>query len=266
MSGRRDEFRRRVAILAYHKIGAPPPDGWDTWHFIPEPTFREQLRWIAGSGWTVVDLATFLAGLEMPERLPERSLLLTFDDGHRSMREVALPILRKAGYPAVCFVPTDHVGGDSSFDRPAEPREPMCDWDDLRELVRHGVEVQSHGTSHRWLSLLSPAEVEREIRESKRVLESRLDRPVSTLAFPFSDGGADPALTRAALRAAGYRSAFLCGGGPSWIEPPIGDPYRIDRLPVYRDTDLAAHLAGAYTSASKPLARSGPDAPMRGGT
>jgi hypothetical protein len=64
------------------------------------------------------------------------------------------------GFPAVAFVATGYIGGRSTFDGGVEPEEPMCDWDDLLELQRQGVSVQSHGVLHRGFSALGPAERE----------------------------------------------------------------------------------------------------------
>src|SRR5262249_44465766 len=144
--------RRHLAILGYHKIGAPPPGGWETWSYVPEATFLEQLRSLADGGWQVIDVAALLRGLTAPETWPERAALLTFDDGCRSTLDVALPCLRRFGHPAVVFVPTGYVGGRNDFDTDIEPTEVLCDWDDLRELERGGVSVQSHGVAHRRFS------------------------------------------------------------------------------------------------------------------
>jgi hypothetical protein len=113
---------KRVAILGFHKIGEPAPDGWATWFYIPEQTFRRQLAALGNQGWRVIDLNTFVEGLAAPSCLPDRAALLTFDDGHRSLREVALPCLRDFGHPAVLFIPTDYIGKRSEFD-PDEPIE-----------------------------------------------------------------------------------------------------------------------------------------------
>ena len=149
--------RHTLAILGFHKIGEPPPDGWETWFYIPEATFVEHLSYLQRSPWQVIDLATLLKGLAAPDSLPERAALITFDDGYRSMRTVALPWLLRFGFPAVLFVPTDFIGGRNIFDA-AEPEEDLCDWDDLVGLERRGVAVQSHGASHRSFSELTPAE------------------------------------------------------------------------------------------------------------
>jgi peptidoglycan/xylan/chitin deacetylase (PgdA/CDA1 family) len=241
-----------LAILGFHKIGEPPPDGWETWFYIPEATFVEHLSYLQGSGWQVIDLATFLKGLTAPNSLPERSALLTFDDGYRSMRTVALPWLLRFGYPAVLFVPTDFIGARNTFDA-AEPEEALCDWNDLAELERQGVSVQSHGASHRPLSDLTPVEQEEELRRSKTTLEAGLGKRVEVFSYPYGDDGvssypygADGARSqvlqkvRETLIRTGYQAAYLYGGGPTRL--PAADPYRLTRLAVGPDTDLQAEL------------------------
>jgi len=233
---------KRLAVLAYHKIGDPPPDGWDTWYYIPEATFVEQIKFLNESAWSVIDLSTFLIGLTKPESVPDRALLLTFDDGHKSMRTVTYPILQRFGFPAVCFVSTDYIGAHGILGGGAEPAEPICDWDDLRELDRNGIVIQSHGVSHNWLSLMNQQQWREEFVQSKRILEEGLGKTIEVFAFPYSDSGGNDDAIDTILRQAGYRAAFLCGGGPNTNELPIRYPFRIDRLAMYRDTDLASEL------------------------
>ena len=79
---------RTVAILGFHKVGAPPTNGWQSWFYVPEQTFVEFLTILDADNWEIIDLDRFLGALDAPEELPERSALLTFDDGYRSMRHV----------------------------------------------------------------------------------------------------------------------------------------------------------------------------------
>jgi peptidoglycan/xylan/chitin deacetylase (PgdA/CDA1 family) len=227
----------RIAILGYHKIGAPAPGGWETWFYVPEEVFAEQLAALAEGGWQPVDCATFLRSLTEPELLPERAALITFDDGYRSVLEVALPVLERSGHPAVLFMPTDFVGRTNVFDAESEPEEPLCDWDDLRELVRRGVAVQSHGASHRAFSELAPADRALELESSKALLESQLGQAVEVFAYPYGD---DAGTKPEAFVQAGYRAAFGYGGGP--VSTPAADPYRLERLAIGPDTDLEAAL------------------------
>ena len=232
---------RQLAILGFHRIGEPPPD-WDSWFYVPEATFAGYLTHLKDDGWCVIDLANLIQGLEAPGTLPERAALLTFDDGFRSIRDIALPWLVRFGYPAVMFVPTDFVGRSSSFDSADEPEEPICDWADLRELQRCGVSIQSHATSHRPFSQLDPAEQTREVASSKAVLEAELGAAVAALAYPYGDPGADTAHSQMALERAGYRAAFLYGGGLARL--PAKDPYGLPRIAMGPDTDLKAALRG----------------------
>jgi peptidoglycan/xylan/chitin deacetylase (PgdA/CDA1 family) len=231
---------RRLAILSYHKIGKPPPGGWQTWFYVPEEVFVEHLSYLRELGWQVIDLLALFRGITAPVSLPERVALLTFDDGYRSMRTVALPWLLRFGYPAVLFVPTDYIGGFNDFDAGCEPEEPICDWDDLRELERSGVSIQSHGASHRSFSKLSLAEQEEELVRSKITLEFGLEKPVEAFAYPYGDGGKQPRLTGRALERAGYQAACLYKGGPNPL--PIAEPYRLTRVAMGPDTNLQAAL------------------------
>ncbi len=231
---------RTLAILGFHKIGAPPADGWETWYYIPEATFAGYLGWLGEHGWRVIDVPTLLTGLKAPDTLPERAVLLTFDDGYRSNLEVAVPVLRRFGYPAVIFVPTDYIGRHNTFDVDEEPQEAICDWGDLRELERRGVSVQSHGASHRAFSGLTPAEQEDELHRSKAVLEDGLSKDVEVYCYPYGDDGGTPPAIREALVRTGYRAACLYSGG---LNPmPAADPYRLDRITMGPDTDLRQEL------------------------
>lgn len=234
---------RALAILGFHKIGGPSPGGWETWFYIPEATFAEQLRYLRDNGWQVIDLAAFLQGLVEPDSLPERAALITFDDGYRSTLDVALPWLLRFGYPGVVFVPTNFIGGSNTFDLDVEPEEPICDWDDLRELERCGVSVQSHGVSHRALSELNPDEQEEELRQSKAALEAGLGKPVEVFSYPFGYDGTDPQRMRKMLEQLGYRAACLYGGKPRPNPVPIVNPYRLMRLAMGPDTNLQAELS-----------------------
>jgi peptidoglycan/xylan/chitin deacetylase (PgdA/CDA1 family) len=238
--GNRHAPDRKLAILAFHKIGEPPPNGWESWNYIPEARFAMYLDHLRDDGWQVIDLDRFLRGLVDPESLPTRAALLTFDDGYLTMLTVTLPWLERYACPAVLFVPTQYIGGTNAFDKDIEPEEPICDWDALRILESGGVAIQPHGVSHRTFSELAGEEIETELRESKAVLEAGLERPSLVFSFPYGDSGADVKFTRETLNRLGYRAACLYGGGP--ITLPIMDRYQLTRLAMGPDTDLGKEL------------------------
>jgi peptidoglycan/xylan/chitin deacetylase (PgdA/CDA1 family) len=230
----------RLAVLAFHKIGPPPPGHSATWFYISKSVFEDHLRWLQGSSWRVIDAETFLHGLDFPETLPERAALLTFDDGYRSMRDIALPILRSFGFPSIVFVPISYIGSTNSFDADIEPEEPICDWDDFRELKCGKVSVQSHGVTHSRLSMLDDAQLRYEAEHSKIAIESRMGHAVRIFSFPYGDNGCQPLVTASILREVGYAAAFLYGGGLN--EPPY-DRFGLKRLAIGPNTDLPSLLS-----------------------
>jgi peptidoglycan/xylan/chitin deacetylase (PgdA/CDA1 family) len=231
-----------VAILAYHKIGEPPADGWYTWSYVPTEVFEQQLAYLAANDWTVIDLPTLLRGLDAPETLPARAALITFDDGYRNNLTEALPVLQRFGYPAVIFVPTGLVGGYNAFDADIqyEPKEDLCTWDELRELARNGVAVESHSVGHPHFSELDADKQIAEIRQSSESLAANLGQPATMFSFPYGDEGPDPAHTEQLLIEAGYQAACLYLGGP--FRASQASRYHLSRVPIGPDTDMRAVL------------------------
>jgi peptidoglycan/xylan/chitin deacetylase (PgdA/CDA1 family) len=256
MPKRSNEFQRAelkvsgpvLAVLAYHKIGAPPSAGWETWFYVPAEVFARHLDELRRGGWQVLDVEALVRGLTAPDTLPRRAAVITFDDGYRSNLEIAVPWLQRFGYPAVMFVPTAFVGDRNTFDAGQEPDEPICNWDDLRALSRLGVSVQSHGVSHRGFSALNEAEQEQELLRSRLLLEDELSTRVALFSFPYGDSGSDPARVPGALAQAGYSGGCLYGGGLNAL--PVRDRYSLARLAMGPDSDLQAELGSPQSTES----------------
>ncbi len=228
-----------VAVLGYHRIGPPHGGGWDSWYTVPEERFRDHLRWLARNGWEILSLTRFVDAVRDPASLGPRSVLITFDDGYKSLVGAARRCLQDAAAPAVAFVPTDLVGAMNVWDAgTAEPEEPLCDWDDLLALEQAAISVQSHGASHTAFSTLSETELADECGRSRTALEQRLITRVNALAYPFGDAGGPR--TSEILRGLGFQIAFTFADGIGTFPPP--DPFRIPRVAIGEDTDLAEEL------------------------
>jgi len=232
---------KHLAILGYHKIGPPSPEGWDTWYYVPEALFRRHLCAAMDQGWEIIDVDTMLAGLDDPGSLPEHSAVITFDDAYRCVLEVAAPVLCELGAPAVIFVPTRYIGGWNDFDEGAEPPEAICSWSDLRALEASGVSVQSHGAAHVAMSGLDRAGQTSELKVSKEILEDGLAKSVSVFAFPFGDGGPGGPAMAELLAEAGYRAACLYDDRINAVAVP--DRFALSRLTIGPDTDVGGRLA-----------------------
>lgn len=234
--------QKTITVLGYHKIGNYPPDGWYTWSYIPADVFEKQLQFIKENNWTVLSYNEFRSALSNPAQFPEKSILITFDDGYQSNLKIAVPILKKYNFPAVMFVPTAFIGSYNAFDADIfyEPKEEICTWEELIELERSGISIQSHSVTHPHFSDVSTENLQMEISKSKEVLEQRLNKKIEALSFPYGDSGFDSLETESILTKAGYIAAFLFDDKLN--NPVIDNTFRISRLAVGPDTILDKRL------------------------
>lgn len=118
----------------------------------------------------------------------------------------------------------------------------LMTWDDIRELAAAGMDVQSHTQTHRVVQTLRPAQLQRELRGSRELLEERLRTPVRGLAYPvgYPLRGQQP--IRDAVAAAGYRVAFSNQTGPinTWRR---ADPFDLNRMSAYPEASDALFRA-----------------------
>jgi peptidoglycan/xylan/chitin deacetylase (PgdA/CDA1 family) len=147
---------------------------------VTKPQFTEHLAFLCG-----------LKGDRGPTCVPE----ITFDDGHSSNYSEAFPILEEFGIKATFFVVAGRVGRDREF----------MTWQQARELVAAGHQVQSHGWMHRLLTLCNAEDLHEELVASKRELEDRLGANVLSLSAP---GGRWNSKVVTACAKAGYTRLF----------------------------------------------------------
>jgi peptidoglycan/xylan/chitin deacetylase (PgdA/CDA1 family) len=140
---------------------------------------------------------------------------------------------------------------------PAPGGDPALDWDGLRELRAHGVEIGSHSRTHHALDCLRPRELPSEITRSRRELEEGLREPVRSFAYPY--GYHSPAVRRA-VRAAGYSSAC---GVKNALSHEEDDVFAIARVLIERGTGIAG-LDALLDGRGWPLAWRGEHLRTRG--
>jgi len=173
-----------VPILSYHHFA----DDCDSPLCIPASEFDLQMKYLHDHGYRVVSLRDLLGFFNYLHPLPERSVVITIDDGYRSVYDIAYPILKKYGFTATLFIYTDYVGVSRN----------AISWDQLREIMTAGFEVGSHTLSHVDLTKILEGEddqdylarIERELFESKEILDKELTDNTISVAFPF--GRYDP--------------------------------------------------------------------------
>lgn len=178
-----------AAILTYHAL---EDSGAVT--AVSPARFREHMAVLGRGRYEVVDLAALAERLGRGAPLPANLIALTFDDGYRSVYTVALPELRRRGFPATVFVTTGHCGGWNDWPGEGQhaPRREMLAVEEIRALHEAGLNIGAHSVTHPRLPALPMAAAVREIEDSRRWLEERLSSPIGRFAYPY--GAANQAL------------------------------------------------------------------------
>lgn len=184
----------RIPVLTYHAVGDGPRP-----LFTPTRLFEAHLAALEKAGLRSVSLSAVVDALAGGKAAPEKSVVLTFDDGYRSFAEEAWPRLQAHGFGATVFLVSDRCGGDNLWptQKPGVPRSALLDWDQAGRLASEGVELGAHGRTHAPLTLLPEAEAEAEVAGSRAAIESRTGGRVRLFAYPY---GASSPRTEAIVR------------------------------------------------------------------
>ena len=227
-------LRPRVPVLMYHEI-APASETGSRLAVSPE-AFAGQIAYLYNAGFetvTAARLAEIMTGQAewLPGRLPNRVVVLTFDDGFEDFHRRALPVLDEYGYTATVFVTSGWVqdaGPHAAGRRPGR----MLSWSQIAEIAQAGVEVGAHSWQHPQLDQLPGSVLREELYASKAHLEDRLGGPVPGLAYPF---GYSSARVRRVVREAGY--GYACAVTNTMLNGQA-DLLALPRLTVRRSTSL----------------------------
>jgi peptidoglycan/xylan/chitin deacetylase (PgdA/CDA1 family) len=180
-------------------------------------------------GYTALTLADFLEFTRLNRQLPKKSVVLTFDDGYKSFRQYAYPVLKNLGFPATLFVYTDYVGAGRN----------ALSWQELKDLQTEGFEVQAHSKTHGDLRR-APGEtqpqfdqrMQAELAQPRELFKRRLGQVPDAIAYPY--GGWDVDVLKQ-VKNAGYQAAFTVR---RQANPAFVQPLTIHRSQIYADMTL----------------------------
>jgi len=218
----------------YHKIDHAPPRGGRALCVRPG-AFRHQMAALRATGYR---------GVSMREAMPylrgERSgriAVLTFDDGYADTFERALPVLRRHGHSATCYMVSGRIGGHNAWDAGTPgARAPLMTEAQLRQWCAAGMEVGCHTATHPFLSQLDEDGIRRELRESRERLRAMTGQAVDQFCYPYGDY--DERVV-AAVREAGFVAATTTERGRA---RPGGDLMRVPRIAIQHQHLLHAFL------------------------
>jgi len=198
IGGLKPEGYQRVPVLSYHQFSKKSASNM----VVKEAAFEEQMKFLKENGFHVLTIDQLFDFLELKNQIPEKSVLITMDDGYRSVYDIAYPILKKYAFPATVFIYTDFIGSSTAMS-----------WEQLKELSHNGFSIQSQSKTHRDLTQRKGNEsfqkyiqaLKEEIILSKKLINDKLNSNCKYMAYPY---GKKNGLVISMLIKEGYRGAF----------------------------------------------------------
>lgn len=185
---------RSIPVLMYHSVAYEKNNPVR----IPQEKFKEQMKYLKDNGYSTLSLDDLYSYFEEGISVPEKSVVLTFDDGYEDNYKNAYPILKEYSFKASIFIITDSIDKKSYLTS-----------SELKELDENGISIESHTVTHRKLQELSYDEQLKELENSKEILEKLLNKKVIYAAYPYGSYNKD---TIKAAKDAGYTMAFTTDG------------------------------------------------------
>ncbi len=243
----------RVSVLGYHDFAENQSE---TAMRIHTSKFRKQMETIRQLGITVISLEDFGAWKRGEKKIPEKSLLITLDDGWKSVYTDAFPILKELGYPFTLYLYKNYVdGGGKALTTPM-----------IQEMIKAGATIGSHSVSHPYPITFKShlkkgpdaydAFLRKEMGESKRFLESRFKIKASTFSYP---GGYHTEEMLPLSKEFGYTYSFTVQ--PGKVKRSMPDE-TLPRYMILGNYDKIFEIATTYRESQNSIA--GPEGAIAG--
>ena len=201
-------------ILEYHMVTENPhPDAKP--YVVPPEDFAEQLDYLAEEGYTTITPQDYARARKGKQQLPEKPIILSFDDGYEDNWRVVLPMLEERGMKAAFYMVTNSIG-----------KPGYLTWDNLFDMERRGMEIGSHTANHLPLTTLSPEKQREELRLSKLMLEWKGMKTIYSFSYP---NGSYNAGVVAMLAEEEYLTAVTGEAGLNTLET---NPYLLRRVNI----------------------------------
>ncbi len=196
----------KVPILLYHHITDEAFSGGNEISLISPYDFRLHMTALKVH-YTPISLRQYYEYVTCTDgsvTIPDKPVIITFDDGYLSNYEIAYPILKELEIPATIFVVTDTVGEMAGG---GKVNYSHFTWEQAKEMEDSGfIDIQSHTASHKALATVDYSSLVTELRKSKYTIEKNLGKECDMIAFPY---GSYTDEVKAAAKSAGYKLQTL---------------------------------------------------------
>jgi peptidoglycan/xylan/chitin deacetylase (PgdA/CDA1 family) len=206
---------KMIPLLMYHSISLDAGARFRKFTLSPE-LFDLHLKYLVENRYTPLTVAQFVGILQgRQDLLPERPVVITFDDGFRDFYESAFPALMKYSFPATLFIVTSFIDGCSTWLRSeGEENRKMLAGSQILEIDQAGIECGPHSHTHADLDIVPLETAQKEITLSKEILEQKLGHAVTTFCYPY---GHYDTRVRELVEQAGFHAACAVRNAMSHI-------------------------------------------------
>ena len=204
-----------VPVLNYHQINDTEKNALT----VNTEQFEAQMKYLSENGYTAITPADMLDAWENGTQLPEKPVIITFDDGYLDNYNHAFPVLEKYQLKATIFLISDYVNTYPNY----------LTWSAVQDMQQSGlIDFESHTLSHEELTKAPDLdEAKHQLTGSKQAIEWNLGKQVNFIAYPCGEYNDD---IEQATKDAGYRAAFTVNYG---LAEPGEDPFILDRVPIF---------------------------------
>ncbi len=206
------EDPRTVMVLNYHKVVDE--------HMslsVPLADFEQHMKWLKEYGYTSITPEELYEFIVNGSELPEKPVLITFDDGYKDNYTNAYPIMKKYGFKGTIFVVTGFLGVYDNY----------MTWEQAKELADNGFSIESHTYSHKSMTEASDEEISKELTKSRDTIKNKLGIDADFMAYPTGTYNLHIAEL---VQKAGYKGAFTIKYDNVSRESNV---YALERVPIF---------------------------------
>lgn len=226
----KEHWSNKIPILVYHRIVPMPLSKSEHGIWVKVENFERQMKLLASRGYSTISLDALLSSFDKKSQLPEKSIILTFDDGYQDNYLYAFPILKKYNFTATIFLVSGCIGGTNEWDRTSQKGSIRLLFpDEIKEMAEYGISFGAHTVTHPHLPPLNEKEAFQEIAKSKEEIEKILSQEVISFCYPYGEYNDN---IKRMTKDAGYKCACACDAKQA------DDLYELRRTQVFPKTDL----------------------------
>lgn len=220
----------RVPILMYHHVGELPPDADAVRKSltVSQDRFEEQMKFLAEQGYTTIHIAALVNHFQTGAPLPEKPILLTFDDGYDDNYVNVFPTLKDHGFVGTFFI----IGAPTDYGSPGYLR-----WEQILEMYENGMEIGNHSLTHRYnLGTTRNSTQDGEIKNAHKLMVDHLPNWTPIFSYP---SGSYNQYSLNLLKDLGYVAAVTTKQGTSQSSDK---PYELRRIRIRGEWSMSQFL------------------------